>query len=313
MISLNWVKDYVDIESEDLKELAVKVTKAGVNVEQVISKHIDNLVIGEVKTCIAHPDSDHLHVCQVDVGGKNVQIVCGAPNVREGLKVIVALPGCILPGNFEIKAGKITKDKFVNITNNEEYKAILVSSRVLMDNRQFYIKEFDNNFYKGGFWGISVDDIDGLAHLEGESVQILADGAQQTNQKVLNGKISLELDAWKIIAGLGYQSYITTMPLEAGSQNGVAVGKRKRINELSLRVWRTLGCRVGSDLKNLQEVRYRNPQTPMGLPESLYTGIIPNIKYNQGWKWDANVTVEQSKPLPMNILAIAPIVTEVDK
>ena len=49
--------------------------------------------------------------------------------------------------SFEIKAGKITKDKFINIVNNEEYKAILVSSRVLMDNRQFYIKEFDNNYY----------------------------------------------------------------------------------------------------------------------------------------------------------------------
>ena len=49
--------------------------------------------------------------------------------------------------SFEIKAGKITKDKFVNIQNNEEYKAILVSSRVFMDNRQFYIKEFDNNYY----------------------------------------------------------------------------------------------------------------------------------------------------------------------
>ena len=49
--------------------------------------------------------------------------------------------------SFEIKAGKITKDKFVNITDNEEYKSILVSSRVLMDNRQFYIKEFDNNYY----------------------------------------------------------------------------------------------------------------------------------------------------------------------
>lgn len=49
--------------------------------------------------------------------------------------------------SFEIKAGKITKDKFINIKNNEEYKAILVSSRVLMDNRQFYIKEFDNNYY----------------------------------------------------------------------------------------------------------------------------------------------------------------------
>ena len=49
--------------------------------------------------------------------------------------------------SFEIKAGKITKDKFINIQNNEEYKAILVSSRVFMDNRQFYIKEFDNNYY----------------------------------------------------------------------------------------------------------------------------------------------------------------------
>ena len=49
--------------------------------------------------------------------------------------------------SFEIKAGKITKDKFINIKDNEEYKAILVSSRILMDNRQFYIKEFDNNYY----------------------------------------------------------------------------------------------------------------------------------------------------------------------
>ena len=49
--------------------------------------------------------------------------------------------------SFEIKAGKITKDKFININNNEEYKSILVSSRVFMDNRQFYIKEFDNNYY----------------------------------------------------------------------------------------------------------------------------------------------------------------------
>lgn len=107
MISLNWVKDYVDLENEDLKELAVKVTKAGVNVEQVVTKRIERLVIGEVIECIDHPDSDHLHVCQVDVGDKITQIVCGAPNVRKGIKVLVSLPGCILPGNFEIKAGKI--------------------------------------------------------------------------------------------------------------------------------------------------------------------------------------------------------------
>ena len=107
MISLNWVKDYIDLENEDLHELAVKVTKGGVNVEKVVDSRIEHLVIGEVVECIDHPDSDHLHVCQVNVGEKTTQIVCGAPNVRKGLKVLVALPGCVLPGDFEIKAGNI--------------------------------------------------------------------------------------------------------------------------------------------------------------------------------------------------------------
>ncbi len=107
MISLNWVKDYIDLENEDLHELAVKVTKAGVNVEKVVDSRIEHLVIGEVLECVDHPDSDHLHVCQVNIGAKTTQIVCGAPNVRKGLKVLVALPGCMLPGDFEIKAGVI--------------------------------------------------------------------------------------------------------------------------------------------------------------------------------------------------------------
>ena len=107
MIDLEWVKDYIDISDQDLKELAVKITKAGINIEKVITNHIDNLVIGEVLKCEMHPDSDHLHVCLVNVGDKNLQIVCGAPNVREGLKVIVALPGAILPGDFAIKKSKI--------------------------------------------------------------------------------------------------------------------------------------------------------------------------------------------------------------
>lgn len=107
MISLNWVKDYIDLSNEDLKDLAVKVTKAGVNVEKVVTNHIDNLVVGKVLECHPHPDSDHLNVCKVDVGTDVRQIVCGASNVRENLKVIVALPGAVLPGNFEIKEGKI--------------------------------------------------------------------------------------------------------------------------------------------------------------------------------------------------------------
>lgn len=106
MISLNWVKDYIDLDGIDLNDLALKVTKAGVNVEKVITNHIDNLVIGKVLSCKMHPDSNHLHVCQVDVGTKNLQIVCGAPNVRSGIKVIVALVGAKLPGG-EIKKGVI--------------------------------------------------------------------------------------------------------------------------------------------------------------------------------------------------------------
>ncbi len=107
MISLNWVKDYVDIENRDLKKLATEITQAGINVEKVVTKHIDNLVIGEVLTCENHPDSDHLHICLVDIGNETLQIVCGAKNVRQGIKVIVAKDGCVLPGNNVIKKGKI--------------------------------------------------------------------------------------------------------------------------------------------------------------------------------------------------------------
>lgn len=107
MISMNWVSDYVDLEGEDLKELAVKITKSGVNVEKVITNKIDNLVIGEIKKVTKHPDSDHLNICMVDTGSEVTQIVCGAANVRVGLKVIVAIPGAVLPGDFEIKKGKI--------------------------------------------------------------------------------------------------------------------------------------------------------------------------------------------------------------
>ena len=108
MMSLEWVKDYIDISDQDLEELAVKITKAGINVEKVISNKMDHLVIGKVVECVDHPDSDHLHVCKVDIGKDELQqIVCGAPNVREGIKVIVSLPGAKLPGDIEIKKSKI--------------------------------------------------------------------------------------------------------------------------------------------------------------------------------------------------------------
>lgn len=107
MINLEWVSDYIDISDLTPKELAKMVTESDINVEKVITNHIDNLVIGEVVECVNHPDSDHLHICKVDIGSEVLQIVCGAPNVRVGLKAIVALVGAVLPGDFEIKKSKI--------------------------------------------------------------------------------------------------------------------------------------------------------------------------------------------------------------
>lgn len=105
-LSRNFVSDYVDIPV-DLKTLAEDMTKVG-NEYDFCGKllPVTNLIIGQVLECKMHPDSDHLHVCKVDVGSEVLQIVCGAPNVREGLKVIVALDGATLPGGL-IKKGMI--------------------------------------------------------------------------------------------------------------------------------------------------------------------------------------------------------------
>ncbi len=108
LLSRKFVSDYIDIPKEEtIKDLANKLTDVG-NEFDYAEKLIPatNLVIGEVIECNDHPDSDHLHVCKVDVGKEILQIVCGAPNVRKGIKVIVALDGAVLPGGV-IKKGII--------------------------------------------------------------------------------------------------------------------------------------------------------------------------------------------------------------
>ena len=106
-LSTNFVKDYVDIDV-DVKTLAEDMTSVGNEYDEA-GKLINatNLVIGEVKKCEMHPDSDHLHICKVDVGNEILNIVCGAPNVKKGQKVIVALAGAELPNGIKIKKGMI--------------------------------------------------------------------------------------------------------------------------------------------------------------------------------------------------------------
>ena len=105
-LSTNFVKDYVDIDV-DVKQLAEDMTRIG-NEYDSAGKLINatKLVIGEIIECVDHPDSDHLHLCKVNIGTEVLDIVCGAPNARKGLKVIVALDGAVLPDKT-IKKGMI--------------------------------------------------------------------------------------------------------------------------------------------------------------------------------------------------------------
>ena len=105
-LSTNFLKDYIDIDV-DVKQLAEDMTRVGNEYDSASNLiNATKLVIGQIIECEPHPDSDHLHLCKVNIGTEVLDIVCGAPNARTGLKVIVALDGAILPDKT-IKKGMI--------------------------------------------------------------------------------------------------------------------------------------------------------------------------------------------------------------
>ena len=106
-VSLNWLKELVDV-NVSIKELADKFNIHSAEVEDYYALcNASKLVVGYVTEKVPHPNADKLSICQVDIGGEISQIVCGAPNVDAGQKVIVSLPGAVLPGNFKIKKSVI--------------------------------------------------------------------------------------------------------------------------------------------------------------------------------------------------------------
>ncbi|WEV44940.1 phenylalanine--tRNA ligase subunit beta [Streptococcaceae bacterium ESL0687] len=108
LVSYKWLKEYVDLDVT-AEELSEKMSTSGIEVEGVESRMegLKNIVVGDVVACEKIPDT-HLSLCQVNTGDVEPrQIVCGAPNVKEGIKVIVALPGARIAGNYKIKKGKM--------------------------------------------------------------------------------------------------------------------------------------------------------------------------------------------------------------
>ncbi|RPF55418.1 phenylalanine--tRNA ligase subunit beta [Aquisalibacillus elongatus] len=110
LVSRKWLEQYVDLSNISTDDLAEKMTKSGLEVEEVTGPALDdeNVVVGYVEQCEQHPNADKLNLCQVNVGEDELlQIVCGAPNVAQGQYVVVAKPGAVLPGGFRIKKAKL--------------------------------------------------------------------------------------------------------------------------------------------------------------------------------------------------------------
>lgn len=108
-VSYQWLKEYLDLDVAP-RELAEKIARTSVDINDVYqpADGLKKIVVGKVVEMEDHPNSDHLHICQVDVGEeKLIQVVCGAPNVQAGKKVIVALNGARIADNVKIKRGKI--------------------------------------------------------------------------------------------------------------------------------------------------------------------------------------------------------------
>lgn len=139
-VSKNWLKDYLNLDNISDEELFKEISFHICEIESY-KKMVEasNLTIGYVHECIEHPDSDHLHICQVEVKPNDIkQIVCGAPNVKAGVKVIVANVGAVLPGDFKIKAAKV---------RGVESNGMLCSLQELGIEEKYVDDEFKNGIY----------------------------------------------------------------------------------------------------------------------------------------------------------------------
>jgi hypothetical protein len=170
---------------------------------------------------------------------------------------------------------------------------------------------FDASSYSAGSWGVSVNDLSGLDHLEGKELVALADGGTtKPNPTVSNGSISLSYDAFYIVIGLPYTMTLKSLVQEAGARNGSAQGKIQKISTIGIKVNRShLGFKIGGSVDMLDKINFRDPTTFMGTPELLYSGIIPNLSFRDDYRYGSQIMIENTNPLPIEILAL---VTDLD-
>jgi hypothetical protein len=162
--------------------------------------------------------------------------------------------------------------------------------------------------------GAATKTITGLDHLEGELVSILADGANHPPKTVASGQVVLDYEASIVVVGLPYTGDLVTMRIEAGAADGTAQGKTKRINNLTLRLFRVgAGLYYGDSLNNLELIPFRTSFDAMDSPVPYYTGDTEKLSYNGGYETEGRIAISHRAPTPCTLVAIMPQLTTQDR
>lgn len=156
--------------------------------------------------------------------------------------------------------------------------------------------------------GPSTGSVSGLEHLEGQEVDILTDGAAHPRRTVTAGRVELQFPGEIVHVGLPTSCAVATMALEAGSAGGTAQGKLKRITNLIVRMYRSLGGNVGPAREKTNTLNFRRPSQPMGKAPPLYTGDSEPIPWPGGYERGAQIWYTNDQPLPVTLVALMPVV-----
>jgi hypothetical protein len=203
-------------------------------------------------------------------------------------------------------------------TDDSEYQTWVIVKRTINGATKRYVEyihqyDFDEtddtsfNFLDSqlAYDGSAVTNISGLAHLEGQTVSVLADGATHPDKVVSSGAIVLERAASKVKVGLGYTSLLQTMRIDAGAQNGTSQSKTKRIYEITARLYESIGVEIGPDLANMERIPFRSSANPMDSGINVFTGD-KEIEFRGNYETDGFIFVRQTQPLPLTILSLYP-------
>ena len=165
---------------------------------------------------------------------------------------------------------------------------------------------FPDDDIPSGEWRMTSSVLRGMYHLEGESVTALADGAEVTGLVVQDGSITLPIPASRAIVGLSYNSVLATQRLEAGAAIGTAQAKVKRIHKLGLRLYASLGGKIGPSSTNLDLIPYRTGSDLMDEVPPILTGDTDVLAFPGGYETDGRIWVVADQPLPLTVVALYP-------